>query len=105
MYTIQPSITGHARSHSPRTNDHFVQQRSTCTALENSTRNVTPITKSINYLRKSAPKVGDAFHFVAAKPEGNVSDEKDELIRLYRQRTGSGFFSLFAIPTIWIITR
>ena len=96
MLTLQSGSAVHLPNQ--QTNDHFVQPRSAYTAFANSARNVIPISEIISHLSKSAPKVGDAFHFVQSVNPDTLCDEKDELIRFYRRKTGNGFFFVIRHP-------
>ncbi|MGO0305520.1 AAA family ATPase [Endozoicomonas acroporae] len=69
---------------------YLVQQASADSAHSSPIRNITPITDCISHLKQSA--VGDAFHFFES------SDAKDELIRFYRQKTGTGFVFMIRHP-------
>ncbi|MGI2030172.1 transglutaminase domain-containing protein [Endozoicomonas acroporae] len=89
MFTIQHGAAGYVQIYCSQPNDHSDQQVSADSAHTHSLRNVTPITDCARYLKQSAPPVGDAFHLFES------GDEKDELIRFYRQKTGTGF--LFVI--------
>ena len=96
MLSFQPDSAVHLPNQ--QTNDHLVQQGSANTAFANSTRNVTPITEIISRLGQLAPKVGDAFHLVESLLPRASWDEKNELIRFYRQKTGNGFFFIIRHP-------
>ncbi|WP_257293596.1 hypothetical protein, partial [Endozoicomonas sp. YOMI1] len=94
MLTIQPGSAGYVHNYCSQPNDHSVQQSSADSTPANPLRNVTPITDCISHLKQSesAPQVGDAFHFFASR------HEKAELIRFYRQKTGSGFLFVIRHP-------
>ena len=96
MLTFQPDSAVHLSNQ--HTSDHLVQRRSEHAAVTNLARSVTPITEIISRLGKSAPKVGDAFHFVDSLSPGASCIEKDELIRFYRRKTGNGFFFVIRHP-------
>ena len=96
MVTLQPGSAVYLPYQ--QTNDHLVQRRSACNSFANPARNVTPISEIISHLSKSAPKVGDAFHFVESVCLNGLCDEKDELIRFYRRKTGNGFFFVIRHP-------
>ena len=96
MFTICPSAAGTVSNVYSQSNLHPIQQ---VLAGTGPTRRVTAITECVRFLRESAPKVGDAYHFFESK------HEKDQLIRFYRQQTGSGFFLSSGTRTTLTTTR
>ncbi|MBO9484049.1 hypothetical protein, partial [Salinisphaera sp. G21_0] len=74
---------------------YLVQQASADSAHSSPVRNVTTITDCISHLKQSVSPIGDAFHFFES---WHGSEKKEELIRLYRETTGTGFFFIIRHP-------
>ena len=96
MFTVYPSAAVSASNVYSQSKVYPVQQVSADTGPS---RNVTVIAECVSLLRESAPKVGDACHFFDSE------HEKDQLIRFYRQQTGSGFFLSSGTRTTLTTTR
>ncbi|MBO9497236.1 hypothetical protein J7438_24585, partial [Thalassotalea sp. G20_0] len=74
---------------------YLVQQASADSAHSSPIRNVTPIADCISHLKQSVSPIGDDFH---SCDSFRGSERKEELIRLYRETTGTGFFFIIRHP-------